>query len=474
MSKLPPLPVVNATPLSQAVNAQTTVSRRNLNNIFNTPGVTHGGARDMYEVFGYPNQLTWEDFFAIYRRHGIATRLTRGVARSCWRDIPGIEVDEQPVLEEELKILARKKMFRNLEQADTLNRIGRFSVLYVGVNDGMDPREPLGVVRSREALKGVFFQPYSEDGTEVNLYEADPANPRFGQPVLYSLTVRALDQEKLRSDTTSRVVHWTRIVHIAEDALDNDLEGLSALEPVFNFIIDLMKTQGGSSEAYWRNARRILAFNAKEGFGNATEKQLEQLRTDIEEFTNGWRDGLRLGGVEVTQLQATHADPKEAVLACFKLISGSTGIPMRILTGEGGGQTTGNEDKAAYNQLIKDRQEMMCSDWLLRTLEILGNAGLIEPLPLNAEIIWPVSESLNEVEKSEAAKNNGQALAFISQATADMGGLGGTMDPAQAVEEILDIKVEEPEGDGFNPGPGDLPPLPVVAPRTPSASPETQ
>ena len=471
MSKLLPLPVINAAPLSQTVNAQVTVSRRNLNSMFNTPGVTHNGARDMYEVFGYPNQLVWEDFFAIYRRHGIATRLTRGVARSCWRDIPAIKVNDEPVLEEELKILARKKMFRKLEQADTLNRIGRFSVLYVGVPDGMDPRQPLGVVRGSGALNSVFFQPYSEDGTEVILYESEITSPRFGQPVLYSLTVRALDQEKLRSDTTSRVVHWTRIVHIAEDALDNDLEGLSALEPVFNFILDLMKTQGGSSEAYWRNARRILVFQAKEGFGNAQAEEIEKLRTDIEEFTNGWRDGLRLGNVDVTQLQATHADPKEAVLACFKLISGSTGIPMRILTGEGGGQTTGNEDKAAYNQFIKDRQEMMCSDWLLRTLEILGNARLIEPLPLNAEVIWPVSESLNEVEKSEAAKNNATALNQISQATGGLGGLSGTMDPAQAVEEILDIDVEEPEGDGFNPGPGDLSPLPTVPPRIPSASP---
>jgi len=446
------LPILSAPPpLSQTVNATTTVSRRNLNNLFNSPGVTHNGARDMYAVFGYPDELQWEDFFELYRRHGIATRLTRGIARSCWRDVPTIEIDEKPVMVEELNALIRKKLFRKLEQADTLNRIGRFSVMFVGIPDGNDPAMPLGRARGKDAINSVFFQAYSERGTEVVQWETDVASPRFGMPVVYQLNVIGVENERLRSDTTTRNVHWTRIVHLAEDALDNDLEGLSSLEPVYNFIIDLIKSEGGSSEAYWRNARRVLAFQVRKGYGNATPEQLTQLRTDIEEFTNGWRDGLHLGNVDVQQLETSHADPKETILGAFKLISGSTGIPMRILTGEGGGQTAGNEDKASYNQLIKDRQEMMCSDWLFQTLTITGNAGLHALLPLNAVVVWAENQALNEIDKSVVRKNNAQALAFASGAISPVtGGFDGVLSPEQVARDVLDLEPETITGDGLS------------------------
>lgn len=426
--------------LSEAVNSTVTVSKRDLSRL-GGPFTTHAGARDMDVVFGYPDVIRYEDAFKMYQRMGIATRLTRGVARSCWRDMPTVEVDDKPILEDEIIALNKRKLFRKLENADTLNRIGKFSVMFVGVSDGeQDLANPLGKASGADAMSQLFFQAYGESGVEVTRWVTEPTDPRFGLPLVYQLTVRDVTDNKLPSATATRNVHFSRVVHLAEDALDNDIEGLSALTPVYNFLLDLIKTEGGSSEAYWRNARRVLAFNAKEGFGNASDKVLEQLRTDIEEFTNGWRDGLRLGGVEVTQFPVEHADPKEAVLACLKLISGTTGIPLRILTGEGGGQTTGNEDKAAYNQLIKDRQEMMCSDWLMQTLDILANADIIDAIPDNAIIVWPETEALNELEKSTVAKNNAEAFAAVADAINPIsGGFAGSMSPEQAAREFLDI-----------------------------------
>lgn len=423
-----------------AFNSETSISRRDLfsNGLFNT----HGGERDMFEVLGYPMSLSWEQLFVAYRRMGIATRLTRGIARSCWRDIPEIKVDDEQVYEEELKILAKKRMFRKLEQADTLNRIGRFSILFVGVQDGEKPDQPLGKAFGGEkAINDIYFQAYSEDGTEVVEYEEEPSNPRFGMPVKYQLTTRTVGNEKLQVDTTSRIVHWTRVVHIAEDALDNDLEGMSALEPIFNWLIDLIKSEGGSSEAYWINAQRILAFMAKEGVGNADPEELEQLKKEIEEFTNGMRNGIRLGNVDVKSIDTTMIDPKETILGALKLIAGATGIPLRILTGEGGGQTTGSEDKAAYNTLIKDRQDLMCSDWLMQVLNILGMSGVIDELPINAEVDWPVNEALNELEKSEVRKNTGTALRDASQAISDIGGgLARDLTGKQLIEEVFELE----------------------------------
>lgn len=459
-------PGLGPTVSSEIVNAATTLTRRDMFGNSN-PFVTHAGTRDMNAVFGYPEVVTYSETFAMFRRHGIATRLTRGVSRSCWRDVPKIKVDDKEILEEEMNVFAKKRMFRKLEQADTLNRIGRFSVLFVGVQDGQDLDQPLGkALRGKNGIDEVYFHAYSEAGTEVVAYDTEVTSPRFGLPLKYQLQIRDIGNGKITTDTTVRIVHYSRVVHLAEDSLDNDVEGFSALEPVYNYLIDLMKSGGGSAEAYWRNARRVLAFMAKDGIGNATPEQLEQLRTDIEAFTNGWSDAIRLGNVEVEQLQADLADPKEVILGSLKLISGSTGIPLRILTGEGGGQTTGSEDKAAYNSLVHDRQEMMCSDWLLQTLDIFSNAGIIEPLPINAVVDWPVSESLNEKDKSEARKNNANALSLIAAAVNPIsGGLAGIVDVHDIISEVLDmdIDVDETGGDdGLTDA--DLDEIPATAP----------
>ncbi|MCK5641212.1 MAG: DUF1073 domain-containing protein, partial [Gammaproteobacteria bacterium] len=118
-------------------------------------------------------------------------------------------------------------------------------------------------------------------------------------------------------------------------------------------------------------------------------------------------------------------------------IAGATGIPIRILTGEGAGQLAGNEDKASYNELIRDRQSQSCTGWLLRLLKILSDANMIPEVPLEAVIEWPVTEALNEKEKAEVRKLNAEALASASNAINDLGGLADEMQPQQVIEDVL-------------------------------------
>lgn len=418
-----------------------------------SPFITHGGERDMFEVLGYPFVIDWEQNLIMFKRMGIATRVCRGVARSCWRDIPTITAngdDDELLYEDDIAVLSKLKMFRRLEQADTLNRIGHFSVLFVGVQDGLDVSLPLGKAFGANSIDNVFFRAYSEDGVEVLTYDTEPSSPRFGSPETYQLMTRLMGNEKITVDTLARVVHHSRIVHMAEDALDNDFEGMSALEPIFNSLLDLVKASGGSAEAYWKNAQRILAFMAKEGVEAASDDELAALSLAIDEFTNGMRNGIRLGDIDMQSVDAVIADPKEIILGIFKIISGSTGIPLRILTGEGGGQTTGSEDKAAVNTFLKERQDLVCSDWLLQVMTILGKAGVIEEVPNDAVATWPVNEALNELEKSEVIKNRAVAAKDLSIATSGLGGLAGELSAEQGIEDILELEYKPEIDDGLS------------------------
>ena len=51
---------------------------------------------------------------------------------------------------------------------------------------------------------------------------------------------------------SSRVVHWSRVIHIAENAGGTGVYGLPRLQSVYNRLEDLLKIMAGSGESAWR------------------------------------------------------------------------------------------------------------------------------------------------------------------------------------------------------------------------------
>ena len=429
-------------------NSVSTLSRRFSRSLF---GVSHDGLRDINTVYGYNIDPDFADFYNAFRFQDIAAAVIKKPARSCWRETPALKVGEDKIFEDELIVLDKLRIFDMLERADILNRIGRFSVLFVGVPDGLDPKDPLG--RSNErSLENLYFTPYAEDGITISKWENDPLSNRFGLPLQYTLQIMDRGDKRTTVQTLSRNVHWTRIVHLAEGALDSDVEGLSALSEVLNRLVDLNKTMGGSSEAYFRNARGKYAFKTDPEFKSTiSPEDKAALIEEVNAFTNNWQDIIRLSGIDAKVLNTPHASPEWTVKVSMQAIAGATGIPIRILTGEGAGQLAGNEDKLSYNQLITDRQNQLCSGWLLRTLQILAEANMIKPVPANAVVDWPVTEALNEKEKSEIRQNNADALNKASAALSPLGGLDGEVQAKQVIEEILQMEYDPLLEDGIPP-----------------------
>lgn len=412
-----------------------------------TYGFSPDGKRNYNELFGYGEDLSYTDYLGMYRRGGIANAVVRKLPKACWREIPKIMVGEKEILKEELEVLKTMGFLKALERADIINRIGNFSVLLIGLPDSTDLNLPLG---SANTLDGSYFNPYSYDGIEITRTDTDPASPRFGLPIEYQVRVTNIDRSKRKSTTfVTHIVHYTRIIHLAEGALDSSIEGASSLEPVWNALIDKDKVRGGSGEAFFRNARQKLSLEAVNGAQVATDNASKAaLKENVEDFQNGWDDVLRLNNMKANMLQPGLSSPKDSFEIAVEEISGTTGIPIRILTGKGGGQTTGSEDKASWNSLITDRQDQDCSIWLLRGLGIFAEAGIFD-LPDNAKVVWPVQKSLNEKEASETARNKAQAFKAVMEALI---AAGGDIDAKSAFEAI---GLEEIEVDDSDPGDDD-------------------
>ena len=430
----------------QLANA-TTLHLRDV--ILNGLGKSHNGERSTYEVYGYPERYYFRLGYDAIRREGIASRITTGVARSCWRN--GFELvnnldEKEPLLEGEIKELNRMGLFNTLERADVLNRIGAFSVLLVGIPDGQELDQPLGTVTG-DGFKSIYFRPFAYDGVTVSSYNTDEMSPRFGMPEYYQLQVMGRGDTQKTTVLKSVIAHYSRVIHMAENLLDSSIEGVPALEPVYNRILDLDKVLGGSAEAYFRNARGKMAFEIDPAFSsdlmnNPAAK--EQFDDAAKRFTNGWQDQIVAVGSKVNSVATAHQSPEHTIAGIMREISGYTGIPMRTLTGEGAGQLAGAEDRLAYNGLINDRQSHTCSAWVYSLLEMLEASGMMT-LPEEFDLYWPLDEALNAIDEAAIANQRASTLKLLTEAASTAAGDGVNLESALENFGLQDIEVEEYE-----------------------------
>ena len=158
----------------------------------NALGISHGGERSLYDIYGYPHRYDYKQGYEYLRRECIGSRVCRGIPESCWRNgfsvMTGQDDEAEEVLSDEVAKLAKRQLFQRLERADVLNRIGNFSIMFVGVPDGLDPREPVGPVRG-DGFKSIYFRCYGYDGVTIAKYNDDPTSERFQLPELYQLQV---------------------------------------------------------------------------------------------------------------------------------------------------------------------------------------------------------------------------------------------------------------------------------------------
>ena len=405
-------------------------------------GISHNGKRDINEIYGYPANLSGEDGFRLMydmaKREGIANKLTFGTARTCWRSgfevFDGQDEDANEVLEDEISKLTKKLLINKLERADILNRIGQFSVLFVGIPDGRESCDPVGPV-SGDGFKSIYFKPFAYDGIQINKLEDDPKNPRFGLPLLYQ--VQKMNRGDIEKDTelSAMIVHHSRIIHMNEGALDSDVEGMAYLEPIFNRITDINKAIGGSSEYYFRNAKGKIVFEVDKDFASSSLDQTNKDKMDegAKKFTNDGQDHIFAAGAKAYSINTPHASPVDTVKVALWEIAGYSGYPIRVLTGEGSGQLAGSEDQLALNAIISDRQETVCTNWVIALFEILAMASMVEWKD-TYDVRFPKQEAVTEMQQVEINHKKADTLLKAANAKSQVG--GDEIDFRSALDEL--------------------------------------
>jgi hypothetical protein len=386
----------------------TSVSRNILSKL---AGQHFGGTRDLYETFGYPRHLTPEDYTSIYLRQDLAARIIDAFPDATWREIPAVDgCDGFEALTEKLNL------WRQFHRLDRLTGLGHYGVLLLGLDGGEPMHTP---AQSGGGYNLLYVQPHSERTAEITQWEDDPSSPRYGMPKKYRITT-GVNWTGSGAGRKSMDVHWTRVIHVAERALEDESIGQPRLERVYNRLMDLDKLLGGSAEVFWQNAAMLRAYVADADVEWSPE-EADAMSEQIQEMQNGLRRDMRLRGVEPKELGGTlPTSPQEYIANQLDAIAGAVGVPKRILIGSERGELSSEQDENNWAGRIQERREQHAGPAVIEAL--IDRCQALGVLPnKDYELEWPESDTLGEQGRAEIAQAKGAAVkAYTSAAGAEL------------------------------------------------------
>lgn len=369
------------------------------------------GARDLYEVCGYPRSLCPADYEAIYQRGDIGARILDAFPDATWREPPVVKAESDKTGEGEFKkavdqLAEEVNLWYALKRLDLLAGMGHYGVMLIGMA-GADPLDQ--EVRGKDH-KIIYLAPHGERTADVTWWENNPTNPRYGKPLIYSITT-GVGRTGHGGGERRVTVHHSRVIHIAEKALDDVAIGQPRLERTWNRLMDADKTLGGSAEVYWQNAALIRAWVAAPDVEWDPEEQ-KDMEKQLEELMHGLRRDVRMRGVEPKPVSGSPADPTGVFDKLIDVIAGAHGIPKRILIGSERGELSSEQDEVNWAARIEERRKQYAMPLVIRPfIDRCIEYGILKPPEGGRYTVeWPGGDALGAQSKAEVADKNASAL----------------------------------------------------------------
>ncbi len=369
-------------------------------NISGQAGLTFGGKRDLFEVLGFKKILMPEDYRDRYKRGGIAKRIVEAFPKATWRGGAELVEDDDPDITTEFEqqwndLDKRLKVWARFCRADILAGLGPFSAILIGTAGKWE--EELSQMSSQEDI--LYLTPFGPDEVTIDTYVEDLEDPRYGLPMTYNIMRRTSSSRRVTNLT--RRIHWSRVVHVADGLLEDDINGTPRLESVWNDLDNLDKVVGGGSEAYWMRVNQGTVFGIDKDV-KVDPTQLDKMKAEAEELAHQLRRTFAARGVNVTPLGSNVSPFSAQVQSIISLISGTTGIPQRLLLGSERGELASTQDKENWNVRVQDRREDFAEPIVRQLVDRLQEYGAL-PETEDYEVRWPELEDLNVMERAEVA-----------------------------------------------------------------------
>lgn len=367
--------------------------------------------------YGFPEQITYDNLYSLYRRGGIAHGAVEKLVGKCWQTNPeiieGDKADEkraETAWEKKLKPVFTNRLWRAFAEADRRRLVGRYSGILLHIRDN----KPWNTEAARG--RGLEKVTVSWAGS-LNVSEWDTGlnSQTYGQPKMWQYT------ERLSNGASRRVeIHPDRIF-ILGDYTD---DAIGFLEPAYNAFVSLEKVEGGSGESFLKNAARQLAlsFDKEIDFGSLASMygvSVDELQDKFNEAAREMNSGndvlMSLQGAAVTSLVSPVSDPSPTYAVNLQTASAGVDIPSRILVGNQQAERSSTEDQKYMNGRCQSRRgnlsfeiEDFCDK--LIDLRIIDSVG-------QKTVIW---DDLNQQTRAERLADS-KTMADVNKAMVESG-----------------------------------------------------
>lgn len=371
-------------------------------------GITFNGGRNVFQSLGYKRVLLPQDYRSRYMRNAVAARVVETLPRATWRAGGELVEDEDPevstTFEESWDALnTRLNIWSMFQRADILCGLGRYAVILLGAPGKIN--EPLVTCKPQDLA---YLMAFSEEDAPITAFEMDEKNPRFSLPTQYSLRRVIKLNQSVQPPLVGggQPVHWTRVIHIADGLLDDNVFGLPRLERVWNLLDDLEKVTGGGAEAFWKRADAGMHI-ALDPMLKPKAEDLTALKQQIRDYVDGLQRVLTTRGVEVNTLSSNVADFKGPADAILEQVSAGSSIPQRLLMGSERGELASTQDRDNWADRVSDRRYEYAGPRVVRPfVDRLVQLGVLPKPTAGAvayEVVWPEVQHLDEAAKAEVA-----------------------------------------------------------------------
>ena len=415
-------------------------------------GLAMDGKRDYYNVFGYKRVITYREAWQRYRRQDITSRIIDAPVNALWSNPPQVTSNDAAWNEIWNDLVINKGLFKVIARADKMAGLGDYAVLLIGFDKTKNVADPITKIEGRKVL---YFQPYDYSSAQITNLVTDPTNARYMKPNIYRVQPALLETPKPLGlqPLPAYGIHHSRVIHIAENILADEVFGNPRIERVWNLLDDLLKVTGGTAETFWLMAYKGMQIDVDKEMELSPEDEAD-LTAELDEYANQLRRYIRTRGITIKDLGSDTPDCKNVFDMIMSLISGSCGIPKRILLGSEAGQLASGEDRNNWAERIGERRTNFGEPTILWPLiRQLTQAGVLPSRTgLTINIKWPDPFQSTPLEKATTNNYRGLTAANISRALVATPQLM-TIEQAQGILDLdpvpteIDSAVLEQDGD---------------------------
>lgn len=305
--------------------------------------------------------------------------------------------------------------------------------------------KPYSLTVNADKTKGrklLYMRVFPQSLALVSQWENNRASPRFGQPLMYFITFNDPNQTSFSYGSplgTTRNVHWTRVIHAADNLASSEVLGVPRCMPVLNPLLDIQKVRSADGEGYWRNAFAQMFFEMLPEFADATADKAG-MRNMMEQMQNGLQRWGVLEGFSAKSVPPIIVDPTPHMDTQINVICIKLGCPRRVFEGSEEGQKAGSQDSDQWEGRVEGRWDEFDIPHVITPLyDRLIMVGCL-PEPEQYFVIRNRKSSLTEMEKATVALTKTQALvAYIG------GGGENVITPIDYLEQWLEFDPEKAE-----------------------------